>query len=209
MRLISVAIGSTIVHRSTLVLLAALALGTVLLVRRARGGTRLVDALRDATRFVRPKYLLLALLVVAIWLAPVALPTEVPDRLLDVSWNAALPRAAAQDLRAGVDYIFTYGPFAVLATNAYYAPLFDFRLVACEGVLKLGLVLLLARLGLRMSTVDRVLFFGVLLFPTAIDSFFYLCILAVGVLLLDGERLASVGTVLGAPRSEEHTSELQ
>ena len=197
MRLISVAIGSTIVQRSTLVLLAALALGTILLVRRARGGTRLVGALRDATRFVRPKYLLLALLVVVIWLAHVALPTEVPDRLLDVSWNAALPRAAAQDLRAGVDYIFTYGPFAVLATNAYYAPLFDFRLVACECVLKLGLVLLLARLGLRMSTADRVLFFGVLLFPTAIDSFFYLCILAVGVLLLDRERLASVGTVLG------------
>ncbi|HEV8111927.1 MAG TPA: glycosyltransferase [Planctomycetota bacterium] len=223
-----------IVHRSTLVFLAAMVAAAVLVARRARGRTRLVDALhvgiwlhpwqpqifasavasavllaiasgragtidalRRAARFLRPKVLLLALLVVLIWITHVTLPIEVPSKNLDVSWSAALSCAAVANLRAGIDYIFTYGPLGVVSTHAYHPEMFGFR-IACEGVFRLGLVLVLTRVGLRLgSTLDRILFFGLLLLPSSNDAFHYLGAFAVSAWLLDRKRSSALATLLG------------
>ncbi|MBC7806289.1 MAG: hypothetical protein H7145_09070, partial [Akkermansiaceae bacterium] len=53
--------------------------------------------------------------------ALLAFPNAVPDNTLDSSWSAAFAYFFGERFRAGVDYIFTYGPLGFLLT-AYFDP---------------------------------------------------------------------------------------
>jgi hypothetical protein len=202
-----------IVHRSTALVLAAAAVAGIILARRFRGRTRLVDAahlaiwlhpwqatlLRGPFAVVdvaatalasailvgkRPatpvRTLGISILCATIWLAHAVPPFQVPVSDLDVSWAAALDRAAIQGLRAGIDSIFTFGPLGALGTRAYTPELFWTKLVFWQGALQLGLTILLVRIGLSIrSVVESGVFFFLLLVSTMPDSFAYTAVLGI------------------------------
>src|SRR5262245_62139062 len=56
---------------------------------------------------------------VFLWFTLVVLPFTAPFDHLDFSWYALLAHDWREGLQAGVDFVFTYGPFGWLLSPAY------------------------------------------------------------------------------------------
>lgn len=77
-------------------------------------------AMRDRLRRTRPAGLVTAVLLgYAVFVAIVPLHPAMPDVLLDPSWREAMNKAAIGHLVFGRDVVFTYGPYAGVATQMY------------------------------------------------------------------------------------------
>jgi hypothetical protein len=180
--------------------LASSAVASLVLLGGSCGPLRLAKAAKVAAERLRPRSLVralgLGLLVAAIWIAHSTVPREVPGGGLDGAWRAALDRAVILNLRAGVDYVFTFGPLGALSTGAYTPELFGFKLLAWTGAVHLGLAILMVRIALRMrGALDRILFLVLLLYAGYPDAYVYLGILAATAWVLRRER-ATVGPAL-------------
>ncbi len=184
-----------LIHRSTAIFCAASAASALLLARRLRRRTRLVDALHAPSLM---RSIGFAILCASIWIAHANVPRGNPGNGLDGSWQAALDRAVVLNLRAGVDYVFTYGPLGTLRSHAYTSELFEFKLLAWDGVLLLSVAILMIRVASRIrGKLDRALFLVLLVYPTDIDAYVFIAILGVMVWALERERLGFWTSLLG------------
>lgn len=141
---------------------------------------------------------LLALLAVLLLLSRLQINEVAKELGLDSSWQLAYPYFFQRGLQAGVDYIFTYGPLGFLEQGAYSAPAFFqqfyFWGVLVRGLLAIALVLVTPRLdGALAKAAWVLLIFGV---PLGEDSYLFVCIAAIAVLLLHRERPSFPWTIL-------------
>jgi hypothetical protein len=127
-------------------------------------------------------------LALVLWLRLLTFPFAITTTLLDDSWALALAHFTATGARAGVDYVFTYGPLGSFLVPAHEPALYWPRF-AWEVLVKLAItvavLLALAALpsrGLRVLGVALVLGFATF-FP---DCPYVMGLLAMGSLLVDG-----------------------
>jgi hypothetical protein len=142
-----------------------------------------------------------AALALVLWLRLLTFPFAITTTLLDDSWALALAHFTATGARAGVDYVFTYGPLGSFLVPAHEPSLYWQR-YAWELVVKLALavaiLLALAALpsrGLRFLGVAFVLAFATF-FP---DSPYLIGLLAMGSLLVDGAARGRAWVLLLIP----------
>jgi hypothetical protein len=105
-------------------------------------------------------------LTVFLWLGLISLPAYVWGATLDDSWEQGLGILLTRGAKAGVDYIFTFGPLGYCFTGAYEPGLFWWK-YAWELVIKLAMAIVFGRLARDMRpssaiafAVGLVLFFG-------------------------------------------------
>jgi hypothetical protein len=99
-----------------------------------------------------------------LWLGLISLPTYVWGASLDDSWEQGLGVLLARGAKAGVDYVFTFGPLGYFYTGAYEPGLFWWK-YAWELVIKLAMAVLFARLAREMRTAPAIAFvFAIVLF---------------------------------------------
>jgi hypothetical protein len=127
---------------------------------------------------------------VLLWLSLFELP-YVPRRVtLDHSWMMALPYLHEHGFRAGIDYVFNYGPLGFLSSSVYDPDILSEKLL-WEGAFKLVVVVLAIRWYLALSgTLVRGLYAIALLvfvcnhdYP---DSGYLTAVFLLGATLLEG-----------------------
>jgi hypothetical protein len=92
-----------------------------------------------------------------LWINFLAFPIVEPPSL-DASWARVLAYHLLHRSRAGVDYVYGYGPLGFFLTGVYVPALFVPKLL-WEAVVKLFLVAAICRLGLSLSIGARVVAF--------------------------------------------------
>ena len=129
----------------------------------------------------------------AIWLAQVLPARVIADDALDPSWSQSLGRFLAQGLKAGVDYVFTYGPLGYFSTDVYEPALFWHKLFLWEFAWRLVASWFLARaLWDNCPRFGRIAALVLLLaLPLSFDAFAFAVIVAVAS-VLDGERRGGI-----------------
>jgi len=138
---------------------------------------------------------LVALLTAWVWVAGFSPSTKIttpPEAL-------ALARCFEDGLRAGVEYVYTFGPLGAFHTESYTPGLFWRQVLLWEGALKLLIAVVLVQVGLKIpGRIERVLFFVLLAYPISIDAYAYVSILGVLVWMLERERLSPWITIAGS-----------
>jgi hypothetical protein len=92
----------------------------------------------------------LAAVAAVVFLSNLYVPFETATALPEQGWQAALAHAFRHRWRAGVDYVFTYGPLGVLTTRA-----FDPALVPLRLGWEIGLTLLATGVAVAAFRSDR------------------------------------------------------
>jgi hypothetical protein len=145
------------------------------------------------------------LCVALVWIRLVDLPRVEREVDLDASWHAGYTHFFLCGLRAGVDYVFNYGPLCALEFGAFEPELYWTRILAWELGFKLLLaVLLVLALAQGRSLAGRIPCLALLLaLPVNYDAVYYFAIVAMALLVLERERsgplfLAAAGGVLAA-----------
>jgi hypothetical protein len=92
-----------------------------------------------------------------LWLGLIGLPAYAWGATLDDSWEQGLGILLARGAKAGVDYIFTFGPLGYFYTGAYEPGLFWWK-YAWELAIKLAMAVLFARLAREMSAAAAIAF---------------------------------------------------
>src|SRR5437899_2177202 len=87
---------------------------------------------------------------VMLFVAATALPSYTAGENADEGWSQLLAHLASTDARAGVDYIFPYGPLFELVLSPYEPSRFWHK-YALELIGKAAMTLLLVRFAQRMS----------------------------------------------------------
>src|SRR5262249_17873069 len=141
----------------------------------------------------------LVALGVLLWARCLVFPDTVASDSLDASWMQALSYFYANNFRAGVDYVFTYGPLGSFLTRAYDPALYWQRYaweLVVKGVAVAVVLLALAPLRPRVLWPFAAVVL-ILLLPAHADCLYFAGVLAAGILLLDAaSRGARWGLVL-------------
>jgi hypothetical protein len=122
----------------------------------------------------------LALLCLLVWATRMVLPGDLVYSELDTSWCLALGHALEHRWRAGVDYVFTFGPLGFLSTGAYVPGLVGLKIFVWEGAFQLlgAVALTMAGAGIRNRLLRAVYFVAVVCSPLDVDSHAFLTIVA-------------------------------
>lgn len=130
-----------------------------------------------------------ALVCVLIWAAHTLLPTWVGEAGLEPSWVMGLAYAFRKHWQAGVDYVFTFGPWGYFSTNVYVSELYWSKMLLWEGAFKLCLAAVLTALVFRVRGVlGRVCFVLLLVYPMDSDAYTFVNIASIAVWVLGSER---------------------
>jgi hypothetical protein len=101
---------------------------------------------------------------VFLWLGLISLPSYAWGATLDDSWEQGLGILFVRGAKAGVDYIFTFGPLGYFYTAAYEPQLFWWK-YAWELIVKLAMAVVFGRLALSMKPPSAIAFaLGLVLF---------------------------------------------
>jgi hypothetical protein len=127
------------------------------------------------------------------------LPFFVAATGLDASWHSALGWLCSQNAQAGVDYIFTYGPFSYAVTEGFVPELF-WHAYVWRIALGLANALIFVLLAKQMRSFAASAGFLVLinLLPLGIDGRSELAMLSLGLLLCRESRWQVPGLVFAA-----------
>ena len=146
-----------------------------------------------AARRGRLRVLLACSLGALLWASRLSLPEVSESFDVDPSWQKAYTWFHEHGLRAGVDYVFTYGPLAFLEYGEYDADLFWPKVLLWEFALGGALATVFALVSLRLASVfEQVLFFLLLLLvslQTGRDTYLLLAQVGVTSLALGGASL--------------------
>jgi len=120
---------------------------------------------------VRALFPSLAFLLV--WLAQLAPPRVIADDALDPSWSQAMGRLLLEGRLQGVDFLFTYGPLGLFASEVDEPALYWTRLLLWEGLWRASATLFLVlALGRLASFAERAgLLLLLVLLPLEFDAF--------------------------------------
>lgn len=134
-------------------------------------------------------FLRIALIVLAVG-GFVPLEARLPSAGLDTSWVLGMNQAVSQGLQFGREMVFTYGPYAAVATRGYH-PATDALVLVLGAVLGAGFAAALLRLSREASTAS--LAFAVAVLAAVVferDALMFGAALAAGLACLrdDGER---------------------
>lgn len=127
------------------------------------------------------------LLGALLWISLLDFPHEPAATHLDSSWQQALGYAYKQNLQAGIDYIFTFGPLGYFHFSPYDKDLFWTKIV-WEGVIKLYMVVVFVIRSRRLDGPLTKFFYFALLITTVsgVPSNLYpIALTAVTVVLLE------------------------
>ncbi|MCD6404803.1 MAG: hypothetical protein J7M19_03145 [Planctomycetes bacterium] len=127
-----------------------------------------------------------------LWGSLMAFPERPAGNTLDPSWQQALAHAAKNNLQAGVDYIFTFGPLGRFMDNIYeghgfyftvlYDPDIFYSQIAWEVVINLFLAGVLIAVTLRLpGALQKAVFLLVaaVILPVSKDALYLFSIVAV------------------------------
>ncbi len=149
-----------------------------------------------------PAIIFVALLL---WGSLMAFPQRPAGNTLDPSWQQALAYAAKNNLQAGVDYVFTFGPLGLFMNNIYeghglyftvlYDPDIFYSQIAWEAVINLFLAGVIIAVTLRLpGTLQKTVFLVIaaVILPISKDALYLFSIVAVTLLAIRKSRRFAV-----------------
>jgi len=103
-------------------------------------------------------------LVLLVWTSRAVFPGDIAYSNLDRSWCLGLGHALLSGWRAGIDWVFTFGPLGFFSTAAYLPELFWTKVLVWEGAFGLLCAVAIAQAGLGIeSRLLRLLYFLLIL----------------------------------------------
>ena len=131
------------------------------------------------------------LLAPFIWFSFLNFPQPITDLELDSSWGQAIGYFLKHNLQAGVDYVFTYGPLGYFGYGTFDSDLFWFSYY-WELITKLVMVIVLMSVSRHSPNVLYRLAFllaaMLLLLPWALDCFYEIMLLCLGIAVVKRSR---------------------